>query len=140
VRIGLADVTSTYSTVSEAPDFSLPDTSNKYPNRDPLDDTRAIRPGEIFFLTPISATNKDSVARWIEVRLLAEDGGILQFGRAIVPAGDTAFIPVQGRSLFKRDPAAAVGDRIQVIAEVDNMFDVWGSAEEKLSNEHVGVA
>lgn len=139
LRVSLANVGATYSTVSEAPDFSVPDTSSKFADRDPVDTTRAIRPGEIFFLTPMAAKNKDTSPRWIETQLITEDGITIQLGRIEVPAGDTAFIPMQGRSLFKRLPAATYGDRLQVRAEVGNVFDVWAAAEEKLSSEHSGV-
>jgi hypothetical protein len=56
-----------------------------------------------------------------------------------VPAGDTAFIPLQGRSLFKRTANNQIGDTIQVRAELSNIFDVWAAAEERLSSEHSGV-
>jgi hypothetical protein len=63
----------------------------------------------------------------------------IQLGVVSVPAGDTVFIPLQGRSLLKRDASTANGDIIQIRAESANTFDVWISAEEKLSSEHVGV-
>jgi hypothetical protein len=135
----MVNVTTSYTTIAEAPDFSVPDSSFKYDTRDPVDEGRAIRPGEVFFLTPLAARNKDSVTKWIEVILLTEDGITIELGRAKVPAGDTAFIPLQGRSLFKRDANASNGDRVQIRAESNSVFDVWASAEEKLSNEHVGV-
>lgn len=135
----MVNVTTSYTTIAEAPDFSVPDASVKFTTRDPLDETRAVRPGEVFFLTPLAARNKDSATKWIEVILLTEDGVTIELGRAKVPAGDTAFIPLQGRSLFKRDSNASNGDRIQIRAESNSVFDVWASAEEKLSNEHVGV-
>ena len=139
IRVSMVNVTTSYTTIAEAPDFSVPDASVKFTTRDPLDETRAVRPGEVFFLTPLAARNKDSATKWIEVILLTEDGITVELGRAKVPAGDTAFIPLQGRSLFKRDPNASNGDRIQIRAESNSVFDVWASAEEKLSNEHVGV-
>lgn len=139
IRVSQVNVTTSYTTIAEAPDFSVPDASVKYVVRDPLDDGRAIRPGEVFFLTPLAARNKDTVTRWIEIILVTEDSLTIELGRARVPAGDTAFIPLQGRSLFKRDPNSITGDRIQIRAEVIDAFDVWSSAEEKLSNEHVGV-
>lgn len=139
IRVILANVGITYTTIAEAPDFSLPDSSNKFETRDPVDPSRAIRPGEIFFLTPLAARNKDTETRWIEVQLLTEDGVTISFGKVEVPAGDTAYIPLQGRSLFKRDSNAVNGDRIQIKAETGSVFDVWASAEEKLSNEHTGV-
>ncbi len=139
IRVSMVNVTTSYTTIAEAPDFSVPDASFKFNTRDPLDESRAIRPGEVFFLTPLAARNKDSATRWIEVILVTEDGITVELGRARVPAGDTAFIPLQGRSLFKRDANAANGDRVQIRAETNSVFDVWASAEEKLSNEHVGV-
>lgn len=139
LRIAAFDVANTFITIAEAPDFSVPDASEKYEDRDPLDVSRAIRPGEIFFLTPIAARNKDTTTLWIEARLLTEDGDIIEFGRVEVPGNDTAFIPTQGRSLFKRTATNTNGDRLQIRAETAASFDVWASAEEKLSSEHSGV-
>lgn len=139
ISIVHANVTTAYITLAEAPDFSVPDPSDNYPNRDPLDVNRAVRPGEIFFVTPLTAKNKSATVAWIEVRLSTEDGDTIEFGRVAVPPGDTAFIPIQGRSLFRRDPNGTYGDRLQVRAEADNVFDVWCGAEEKLSAEHIGV-
>lgn len=139
LRIAENDVPTTFTVIAEAPDFSVPDTSIKFEERDPTDDTRAIRPGEIFFLTPLAAKNKDSVERWLEVVLVTEDSETIELGRVEVPPNDTAFIPIQGRSLFKRTANTATGDTLQVRAETNNSFDVWGAAEEKLSSEHSGV-
>jgi len=139
IRLAQADVSNSFITLAEAPDFSVPDASNKYPDRDPTDESRAIRPGEIFVLTPLAAKNKDVSTRWIEARLVAEDSTIIEIGKVEVPAGDTAFIPIQGRSLFKRVANNATGDVLEVRAELNGIFDVWASAEEKLSSEHSGV-
>jgi hypothetical protein len=139
LRIAKNNVTTTFSVIAEAPDFSVPDASTKFPVRDPVAPTRAIRPGEVFFLTPLAAKNKDTVDRWIEVKLVTEDLQSIEVGRIEVPAGDTAFIPLQGRSLFKRTANNSSGDTIQVRAEVDSVFDVWAAAEERLSSEHSGV-
>jgi hypothetical protein len=135
----IANVPTAWTDFAEAPDFSLPDSSEKYDARDPLDASRAIRPGEVFFLTPVTARNKDTVTRWIEVKLISEGSDEVLMGRVEVPAGDTAFLPLQGRSLLKRNPSGANGDRVQLRAETANVFDVWGAAEEKLSSEHTGV-
>ena len=139
IRIASNNVTDSFVSFISAPDFSVPDPSNKFPTRDPADDARAIRPGEIFFLTPLSARNKDTDDRWIEVQLYTEANVAIQVGRVEVPAGDTVFIPLQGRSLFKRDANTAIGDAIQVRAEANSVFDVWAAAEERLSSEHSGV-
>lgn len=139
LRLVERNVANTFIVLAEAPDFSVPDPSNKFVERDPLDVGRAIRPGEIFFLTPLAAKNKDTVTRWIETVLVTEDSETIEVGKIEVPAGDTAFIPLQGRSIFKRVANTVNGDSIQVRAEASNIFDVWVAAEEKLSNEHAGV-
>ena len=139
ILVTFEDVGTGYTTIVESPDFSVPDPSEAYTTRDPTDTTRAIRPGEIFFVTPLSAKNKTGTTTWIEVKVLTEAGVSVDFGRVKVPAYDTAFIPLQGRSLFKRDAEGSNGDRIQVRAETADVFDVWAAAEEKLSAEHIGV-
>ena len=139
LRIANANVATTFTSIAEAPDFSVPDAAENQPVRDPLDASRAIRPGEIFFLTPLSAKNKSNVTAWIDTQITTEANVVIEFGRVEVPSGDTAFIPLQGRSLFKRDANAAYGDRLQVRSEFVNTFDVWAAGEEKLSAEHSGV-
>lgn len=135
----LPDVPDTFTEIISAPDFSVPDTSNRFPDRDPNDTSRAIRSGEVFVLTPLAVRNKDTVTRKLEVRVVQEDSTVLEFGEIEVPAKDTALVPLQGRSLTKRDPASTTGDTIEVKAEANNVFDVWLSGEERLSNEHSGV-
>jgi hypothetical protein len=139
LRVAKDSVSNTFEVIAEAPDFSVPDASNKFSDRDPVDASRAIRPGEIFFLTPISAKNKDSADRWVEVILVTEDDVTIEIGKIEVPAGDTAFIPIQGRSLFKRTANNVTGDTLQVRCEVAGVFDVLAAAEERLSSEHSGV-
>jgi hypothetical protein len=139
LNVILNNVGVTYTSIAEAPDFSVPDPSDNFPVRDPTDDTRAIRPGEIFFVTPLAAKNKTANVVWIEVRLINEANITIDFGRVAVPPNDTAFIPIQGRSLFKRDPTSASGDRLEVRAQTSSVFDVWATGEEKLSSEHIGV-
>jgi len=139
LRIIQTNVANTFVTIAEAPDFSVPDASTKFPDRDPTDDTRAIRPGEIFFLTPMAAKNKDTVTRWVEVIYVTENTETIELAKVSVPAGDTALIPLQGRSLLKRVANNVTGDTLQVRAEIENVIDIWISAEEKTSNEHVGV-
>lgn len=115
INILLSDVPTTFTTISEAPYYSVPDASIRFPVRDPEDDSgnRALREGEIFFVTPLSARNKDTEAHEIEVRIVTEPqvltgafrgiSKIVEFSKIVIPAGDTALIPLQGRSIFKRD-------------------------------------
>ena len=133
-------------TLMEAPDYSVPDTRLIYSTRDPNDTGRAIRPGETFIMTPIFARNtSETEAFEIYVELLLEYAtvGIPCPGKMIIPAGDTVMIPVQGRSLLKRNANgfSTYGDRIRLKAGngANGYIYVWGSGEEKLSAEHVGV-
>ena len=137
----LADVPTSFTTIpgADAPDYSVPDPSEQYEQRDPLDPTRAILPGQIFFLTPLSVVNKTASEEWLECQLLNEAGNIIAFGRAVVPANDTAYIPLNGRSLLKRDPDAANGDQLQVRASNSNVFDVWTSADLSPASQNLGV-
>jgi len=139
LRISFKDVTITEVSIAEAPDFSVPDASEKFLERDPSDFSRAIRPGEIFFLTPMSVKNKGLTTETLEIYLETEDGVVIELGKITVPAGDTGFIPLQGRSLFKRTASNTSGDALYVKASAANVFDVWCAAEEKLSSEHSGV-
>ena len=125
---------------ADAPDYSVPDPSNQYEVRDPLDPTRAILPGQIFFLTPLSATNKTGSDESITVLLLLEDGvTTINVGTAVVPAGDTAYIPLNGRSLLKRTGNATDnGDRLQVFSTGANVFDVWAAAELSPASQNLG--
>lgn len=110
INILLADVPDTFTTIAEAPYYSVPDASNRYPVRDPAVDTgiRGLREGEIFFVTPLSVRNKSAYAKEISVRIVTEPqtptevSKVVEFSKIQVPAGDTALIPLQGRSLFKR--------------------------------------
>ena len=71
------------------------------------------------------------------------------FGRITVPAGESVAIPLQGRSLIKRNllgpgnpnvlTFSANGDIIYVRAGNTASFHVWASANEQASAEHVGV-
>jgi hypothetical protein len=134
------NVPTTFTSLIEAPDFSVPDPSNSLTNRDPLDDSRAIRPGEVFLLTPMYAKNKNaSNTVSIEVMFQSEEGANIEITLVNIPKGETTLVPLQGRSLLKRDPDSANGDMILIKAQESNSIDVWVSAEEKLSSEHIGV-
>lgn len=128
-------------TIAEAPDFSVPDPSgSQYTSRDPSDASRGIAAGEIFFLTPLVAKNKTISTQYIEVRFMNETATPNDaFGRFYVPAGESVAIPLQGRSLVKRYSGSANGEMLQVRAGAPISFDVWASANEQASAEHVGV-
>lgn len=136
-----AAVPTAWTTIVEAPDFSVPDPSNIWPNRDPLDSSRAIRAGEVYLATPLWLHIYISNTEWIELRLLLEGGSIIPLMTEYwVSNTETAQIPLQGRSLLKRDPASANGDRLQIRARTANRYSYWLQAEERLSSEHVPEA
>lgn len=139
VPIRLANVPTAWTTVAEAPDFSVPDTAQTFATRDPLDASRAIRPGEVFLLTPIKARNKDAGTLWIEAQILMETGSAVLLERIEVPAGDSVVLITQGLSLLKRIAGGTFGDRLQVRAEAANAFDISGAGQERPSSEHIGV-
>jgi hypothetical protein len=124
---------------ADAPDYSVPDPSNQYEVRDPLDPTRAILPGQIFFLTPLSVTNKTATEESLSVQILLEGGNTtISLGTAVVPAFDTAYIPLNGRSLLKYDANTGSGDQLQVSASTGNVFDVAVSADLSPASQNLG--
>lgn len=139
LSISVVDLGTGWVSIAEAPDFSVPDTANTFAERDPDDNDRAIRPGEVYILTPLAARNKSTATTYIDVKLVTETNIEVNFGRVSVPPSETSFIPLQGRSLLKRVSTATFGDRLFIRAQTTSVFDVWMAAEEKLSSEHIGV-
>lgn len=123
---------------AQAPEFSVPDPRRQYPNRD-TDDSRAIRPGELFFMTPVFVRNTNDINTdpiVIEVEFVHEFGmRVACPGRMVIPGGDTAMVPVQGRSLVKRDPENFHGDCLRIKAYGPGL-ELWASVEIKPSAEH----
>lgn len=139
LAVAQTNVATGWVTVAEAPDFSVPDTQQVYPARDPADNGRGIRPGEVFFLTPVKARNKSSDTAWIEAQIVREGGTAIMLDRIDVPPGETVQIVTQGLSLMKRAAEGATGDRLQIRAETSATFDIFGAAQERPSAEHIGV-
>jgi hypothetical protein len=149
--------TNTWYTIAEAPYFSVPDARRIYTDRDSSDITRGLRPGEIFFMTPIFVRNttygtlppgvNGSVSTEIitaDIQMVLEDGTIIGCpGQMLVPPGETAMVPVQGRSLVKRDFTKSDGDKLQIkiysLTTGVAPIQIWASAEEKPSSEHTGL-
>jgi hypothetical protein len=139
LNLTAAPLLTTWTTIAEAPDFSIPDPATRFPDRDPLSASRAIRPGEVYFLTPIYARNLSGATVWVEAKLILEDLSEIEWFRQSIPTLETIQIPIQGRSLLKRTPAGTYGDRLQLRAGTSSAIDAWGSAQERLSAEHIGV-
>jgi len=149
--------TNTWTLLAEAPYFSVPDSRRLFTDRDPTDATRGLRPGEIFFMTPIFVrnTNYSNVPPGltgitttndiaiIDVRYVLEDETIIRCpGLMSIPPGETAMVPVQGRSLVKRKFTLTRGDRLEIyvhnLSNISAPLQIWASAEEKPCSEHTG--
>lgn len=101
-----ATIGATFSTVVEAPYFSVPLTDEDVATVDPADADRELRAGETFFATGIQISNVTSSTRTVDVEILGENGTpatSLAPGLS-VPGNDTLILP-PGLSLFKRDMA-----------------------------------
>jgi hypothetical protein len=143
VSIRIASLGTAWNTVAEAPDYSVPETTNNtelYPNRDPDEPTlRAIRAGEIFLLTPLKVRNNSaSVSTAVEARILDENGAAFLMERIEVPPNESVQILVQGLSLLKRVPANTNGDRLQVRAVTAGLLHVVGAGQRRPADENIG--
>lgn len=130
-----------WSTLIEAPDFSIPTTDDEGVTFDPSesDNGRELRPGEIFFETPLSAINGTSQSHWVELRMIFQglSGDIVPITSQItVPAGETVYIPIQGLRLLKEqfpDPSLAgsfvSGQEYQITFPGDTDFVSLGAAD-----------
>lgn len=136
-------------TLAEAPDFSVPDAAGKFPERDPLDSARAIRPGEVFFTAPLMVRNPRVAAITVTLRVVKESDEIAAapdpafiatiMGPITVPPGETVQLPIQGRSLLRRDPSKDNGDILQVYLSAGGDIGMWLTAQERLAADHIGI-
>jgi len=126
--IAVSGLPTAWTTIAEAPDYSVPDTTRRWPNdRDPADDDRRIQPGAALIFTPPYVHNRDTVERWVEFRVLAEDGTTAMQARVTIPPGDTYSHPIAGITLTKTQIATSNGDRLQMRAEAADALDVTGT-------------
>jgi hypothetical protein len=125
-------VPDTWTTIVEAPDFSVPGTGDTGVTLDPADPDRELRPGEVFFETPLTVVNLGSVTRWIEVRLVTQNNTIhpLTPNQLKVPANEAIYVPIQGLRLLKTNFTAIEGDALQMRASTGSSIKIIGSAVE----------
>lgn len=124
-------VPSTFTTIAEAPDFSVPGTGDAGVTLDPADSSRELRPGEVFIEAPLACLNNDTVTRWVELQLLTQGGQTIPWSPQIsVPAKEAIYVPIQGLRLLKTDFAAGNGDRLQIRASTGSAIKIMGSAVE----------
>lgn len=127
-------VDTTWFTLAEAPDFSVPGTGDAGAVLDPADAGRELRPGEVFFESPLAIVNTTATTRWVELQILLQGNS----GQAIpvtpqipVPGGEAVYLPIQGLRVLKTDLTnTQPGGRLQIQGEVNNALKVIGSAVE----------
>lgn len=130
-------VPSAFTTLAEAPDFSVPSTGLGGITLDPADTGRELRPGEVFIETPLACTNTDTVAQWVELQILTSSGAAVPVSPQItIPPKDAIYLPIQGLRLLKTDFTAANGDRLQIRASTGTSIKVIGSASELEAQTH----
>jgi hypothetical protein len=132
-------VNTSWYTVIEAPDFSVPGSGNDGVTLDPSDSSRELKAGEVFFETPLQVINKTSTTRWVELQMILEGASeevIPLSPRISIPSDDSVYLAIQGLRLIKRNFAAVNGGRLQVRAEVNNAIKIIGAAVELLSQDH----
>lgn len=138
-------VNTTWTTLAEAPDFSVPASGDDGATPDPANTDRELRPGEVFLETPLTVVNTTATTRWVELQMILQ-GPSTQFpssGQTLpvtsqvpVPAGETIYLPIQGLRLLKDDFTSTTGHRLQIRAEVNNALKVIGAAVELEMSTH----
>lgn len=124
-------VPSTFTTIAEAPDFSMPGTGDTGVTLDPSDASRELRPGEVFLEAPLTCINTDTVTRWVELQVLTQTNHTVPWTPQIsIPAKEAIYVPIQGLRLLKTNLSAANGDRLQIRASTGSSIKIMGSAVE----------
>lgn len=127
--IAVAGLPADFTTILEAPDYSVPDATVRWPGqRDPLNAARRIQPGQAIFVTPICVHNRDVVERWVEFQILTEAGDAVKQALVTIPPGETYLHPIAGLTLTKTDLESENGDRMQARSEVIEVLDITASA------------
>lgn len=124
-------VPSSYATIAEAPDFSVPGTGDSGVTLDPADSGRELRPGEIYLEAPLTCINDDTAARWVQLQILTQTNHAVPVTPQLtIPPKEAIYIPIQGLRLLKTNFAAASGDRLQIRASIGGAIKIIGSAAE----------
>lgn len=124
-------VPSTFTTIAEAPDYSVPGTGDTGVTLDPADSSRELRPGEVFIEAPLTCINTDTVARWVELQLLSQTNHAVPWSpQILIPPKEAIYVPIQGLRLLKTNFTASSGDRLQIRASIGTAIRIMGSAVE----------
>lgn len=116
--LALSQIDNDWETIAEAPDYSVPDPTLRWPNdRDPANASRRIQAGQAIITTPLFVHNAGVEAPvTVFVRVLTQQDEEAVQARIEVPAGETYMHPCAGITLVKDDLTAEAGDRLQVRA------------------------
>lgn len=131
-------VTATFTTVAEAPYFSVPLTDEDLATVDPDNSDRELRPGEVFFATGILIANLTSTTRTLTVEIVGEDGVTTSVAPGLkVPGNDVLSLP-PGLSIFKRNLAdpLANGTLLRVMSDEAGALTLTAGIVEREAIEH----
>ena len=124
-------VPNSFTTLAEAPDYSIPGTGDSGVTLDPADSGRELRPGEVFLEAPLTCINTDTTARWVELQILTQSNHAVPVTPQIsIPPKETVYLPIQGLRLLKTSFSASNGDRLQIRASNGSSIKIIGSAVE----------
>jgi hypothetical protein len=124
-------VPSTFTTLAEAPDYSIPGTGDTGVTLDPADTGRELRPGEVFLEAPLTCINTDTTTRWVELQILTQSNHAVPVTPQIsIPPKESVYLPIQGLRLLKTTFSASNGDRLQIRASNGSSIKIIGSAVE----------
>ena len=124
-------VPNTFTTLAEAPDFSIPGTGDTGVTLDPADFGRELRPGEVFLEAPLTCINNDTTTRWVELQILTQSNHAVPVTPQVnIPPKESVYLPIQGLRLLKTTFSATNGDRLQIRASNGSSIKVIGSAVE----------
>jgi hypothetical protein len=133
-----AALTTTLTTLAEAPYFSVPLADEDVATIDPADANRELRPGEVFFATAIQIANNTDTARTVTVTLVSENGLTTHLAPGLtVPANDVLSL-APGLSLFKTNLATPGNDgmRLRASASIDNALTLTATVIEREQIQH----
>lgn len=137
-------VNTTWFTLVEAPDFSVPGTGDAGAVLDPADAGRELRPGEVFFESPLTVVNTTATTRWVELRILLQGNSgqaIPVTPRVPVPGGEAIYLPIQGLRVLKTSAnnviataltSAQNGNIYEIVAVGTTDFTLIGAASNTL--------
>ena len=129
-------VNTTYYTLIECNDYSIPDEGDPGSTPDPGDADRVLVAGEVAFRAPLMVTNATSSSRWVELQVLLSDGQAIPVtSQIMVPSFDSILVPIQGQRLVKYN-FTGTGARLQIRAQVNNALRVYGVAAESAASDH----